>query len=83
MGPPPIVTGLSPNEGPPGTRIKIRGENLGKSPQDLIGLTICGVDSLLTAEWKSENKIIAISGPIKGKGTVISVLYSKRKGLII
>ncbi|CAG9770849.1 unnamed protein product [Ceutorhynchus assimilis] len=71
MGPPPIVTGLSPNEGPPGTRIKIRGENLGKSPQDLVGLTICGVDSLLTAEWKSENKIIAISGPIKGKGDII------------
>ncbi|XP_066262010.1 exocyst complex component 2 [Euwallacea similis] len=69
--PPPVVTGLSPNEGPPGTRIKIRGENLGKSPQDLIGLTICGVDSLLTAEWKSVNKIIAISGPIKGKGDVI------------
>lgn len=71
MGPPPIVTGLSPNEGPPGTRIKIRGEHLGKSPQDLIGLTICGVDCLLAAEWKSENKIIAISGPIKGKGDVI------------
>lgn len=71
MGPPPIVTGLSPNEGPPGTRIKIRGENFGKSPQDLIGLTICGVDCLLAAEWKTENKIIAISGPIKGKGDVI------------
>ncbi|XP_060533732.1 exocyst complex component 2 [Cylas formicarius] len=71
MGPQPVVTGLSPNEGPPGTRIKIRGENLGKSPTDLIGLTICGVDCLLTAEWKSPNKIIAISGPIKGKGDVI------------
>ncbi|CAG9829620.1 unnamed protein product [Diabrotica balteata] len=71
MAPPPIVTGLSPNEGPPGTRIKIRGENFGSQPSDLIGLTICGMDCLLTAEWKSPNKIIAISGPIKGKGDVI------------
>lgn len=37
MAPPPIVTGLSPNEGPPGTRIKIRGENFGSKPTDLIG----------------------------------------------
>lgn len=71
MAPPPVVTGLSPNEGPPGTRIKIRGEYFGTKPTDLVGLTICGVDCLLTAEWKSENKIIAISGPIKGKGDVI------------
>ncbi|XP_028138176.2 exocyst complex component 2 [Diabrotica virgifera virgifera] len=71
MAPPPIVTGLSPNEGPPGTRIKIRGENFGSQPSDLIGLTICGMDCLLTAEWKTPNKVIAISGPIKGKGDVI------------
>ncbi|CAG9854295.1 unnamed protein product [Phyllotreta striolata] len=71
MAPPPIVTGLSPNEGPPGTRIKIRGENFGSQPSDLTGLTICGMDCLLTAEWKSPNKIIAISGPVKGKGDVI------------
>lgn len=71
MAPPPIVTGISPNEGPPGTRIKIRGENFGNKPNDLIGLTICGFDCLLSAEWKSPNKIIAISGPIKGKGEVI------------
>lgn len=71
MTPSPVVTGLSPNEGPPGTRIKIRGENFGSQPSDLTGLTICGMDCLLTAEWKSPNKIIAISGPIKGKGNVI------------
>lgn len=34
---PPLVTGVSPKEGPPGTRITIRGENLGKDPKDLIG----------------------------------------------
>ncbi|KAJ3639449.1 hypothetical protein Zmor_002810 [Zophobas morio] len=71
MAPPPVVTGLSPNEGLPGTRITIRGENFGSKPTDLIGLTICGFDCLLSAEWKSPNKIIAISGPVKGKGEVI------------
>lgn len=71
MAPPPNVTGLSPNEGLPGTRVKIRGENLGQSPTDLIGLTICGCDCLLSAEWKSPNQIIAISGIGKGKGDIV------------
>lgn len=71
MTPPPIVTGLSPNEGPPGTKITIRGENFGTKPTDLTGLKVCGCDCLLSAEWKSPNKIIAISGPGKGKGDII------------
>lgn len=33
---PPAVTGISPKEGPPGTRVTIRGEKLGNKPQDLI-----------------------------------------------
>ena len=33
MGPPPVVSGISPREGPPGTKMTIRGENLGISPQ--------------------------------------------------
>ena len=35
--PPPQVTGISPKEGPPGTRVTIRGENLGIDSRDLIG----------------------------------------------
>uniref|UniRef100_K1QJP7 Exocyst complex component 2 n=1 Tax=Magallana gigas TaxID=29159 RepID=K1QJP7_MAGGI len=72
----PLVTGVSPKEGPPGTRITIRGENLGKDPKDLNGLLICGVDCLLTAEWKSSSKIIARSGPGKGKGDVTVITKS-------
>ena len=34
---PPLATGLSPKEGPPGTRVTIRGENLGIEAKDLIG----------------------------------------------
>jgi len=37
MGLPPVVTGVSPKEGPPGTRVTIRGENLGFGPEDIIG----------------------------------------------
>lgn len=36
--PPPQVTGISPKEGPPGTRVTLRGENLGTDARDLIGL---------------------------------------------
>lgn len=71
MGPPPVVTGVSPKEGPPGTRVTVRGEFLGTGPTDLQGLTICGCDCLLSAEWKSSNKIIARSGPGKGRGDII------------
>lgn len=71
MPSPPLVTGVSPKEGPPGTRITIRGENLGKDSKDLIGLKICGVNCLLSAEWKTSSKIIARTGPGKGKGDII------------
>ena len=33
----PVVSGVSPNEGPPGTKLTIRGENLGDSKKDIIG----------------------------------------------
>lgn len=36
-----------------------------------LGLTICGTDCLLSADWKSSNKIIARTGPAKGKGDII------------
>ncbi|OAD52986.1 Exocyst complex component 2 [Eufriesea mexicana] len=80
MGPPPVVTGISPKEGPPGTRVIVRGEFLGNKVQDLIGLTICGCDCLLSAEWKSTNKIIARSGPCKGRGDIIVTTRSGGPG---
>ena len=33
----PVVSGISPKEGPPGTKITIRGENLGIGKEDVIG----------------------------------------------
>jgi exocyst complex component 2 len=35
------------------------------------GLTICGCNCLLSAEWKTPNKIVARSGPGNGKGDII------------
>ncbi|CAH2099615.1 unnamed protein product [Euphydryas editha] len=80
MGPPPVVTGISPKEGPPGTRVTIRGEFLGASATDLIGLKICGCECLLSAEWKSKNKIVARSGPCKGRGDIIVTTKSGGEG---
>lgn len=45
-----------------------------------IGLNICGCDCLLSAEWKSSNKVIARSGPGKGKGDIIVTTKSGGKG---
>lgn len=77
---PPLVTGVSPKEGPPGTRITIRGENLGVDIRDFIGLKICGMDCTLFAEWKSPSKIVARTGPGKGKGDIIVITRSGGKG---
>jgi len=42
MAPAPVVTGISPKEAKPGTKIIIRGENLGSSFHDLLGVFILG-----------------------------------------
>ncbi|KAK4306275.1 hypothetical protein Pmani_021897 [Petrolisthes manimaculis] len=76
----PVVTGISPIEGVPGTKVTIRGENLGNRPEDLIGLTICGVDCLMTGEWKTSNKIVARSGAGIGKGDIIVTTKQGARG---
>ncbi|KAK5930363.1 hypothetical protein CgunFtcFv8_026600 [Champsocephalus gunnari] len=69
---PPLVTGISPKEGAAWTKVTIRGENLGTGPPDLIGLSICGHNCLLTAEWMSASKIVCRVGPAKDdKGEII------------
>ncbi|KAJ8279897.1 hypothetical protein COCON_G00069630 [Conger conger] len=78
---PPLVTGISPNEGTPWTKVTIRGENLGTGPADLIGLSICGHNCLLTAEWMSASKIVCRVGPAKDdKGEIIVTTKSGGNG---
>jgi exocyst complex component 2 len=45
-----------------------------------LGLKICGCDCLLSAEWKSKNKIVARSGPCKGRGDIIVTTKSGGEG---
>lgn len=47
MGPPPVVTGISPKEGPPGTRVTVRGEFLGNKAQDLTGQCDIIIDTII------------------------------------
>uniref|UniRef100_A0A4W3JY28 Exocyst complex component 2 n=1 Tax=Callorhinchus milii TaxID=7868 RepID=A0A4W3JY28_CALMI len=78
---PPLVTGISPNEGFTWTKVTIRGENLGTGPTDLTGLTICGHNCLLTAEWMSASKIVCRVGPAKNdKGDIIVTTKSGGRG---
>ncbi|MFH4981588.1 hypothetical protein AB6A40_008297 [Gnathostoma spinigerum] len=73
----PTITGLSPKEGVPGTQIKIRGEYLGTGQSDLVALSICGTDCLMSARWKSPSLIIARVGQAKrGVGDIVVVTKS-------
>lgn len=80
MKSPPKVTGLSPKEGIPGCKVTIRGENLGTSEKDLEGLTICGANCLLLAQWISPSKIVCQTTNCKGDGEVIVTTKSGGRG---
>ena len=73
--PRPLVTGVSPKEGYPGTKIVIR-ENLG----DLIAVRICGVDCTLRSKWEKDSRIITYTGYCIGKGDIIVETASGGKG---
>ncbi|GAU99614.1 hypothetical protein RvY_10586-3 [Ramazzottius varieornatus] len=76
----PRVTGLSPKEGPPGTRIIVRGENLGNNAHDLLSVSICGVECVFQAEWQSPSKILCRSGNGQGLGDVVVTTKSGGRG---
>lgn len=63
-----------------GTKITIRGENLGVKANDLISVQICGGEC--SFEWQSRNKIIARTGinGTKGKGDVVVTTLSGGPG---
>lgn len=78
----PVVTGISPHQGTPGTQIIIRGENLGHESSDILTLIICGTDCLASAKWKSSSKIVARLGQAKrGNGEIIIVTRSGGRGI--
>src|SRR5690606_23548350 len=61
----PEVTGLSPKYGPCSgdTKLTIRGEGLGTSAEDVVALTVCGVDCLAGLEWVSSRKLLCRTAP--------------------
>jgi exocyst complex component 2 len=79
--PPPQVTGVAPREGYPGSKITLRGENLGQSYDDIVSVKICHVDVTLTVEWINSTKLIAYSGLCKGRGDVIVTTRSGGTGI--
>ena len=61
------VTGVSPKEGSTegGTRLTIRGSNLGRTKEDVIGLYVCGSNVLSSMEYISSSKLICTTKPYK------------------
>ena len=84
--PAPVVTGIAPNEAHPGTKITIRGENFGASQSELFGVNILGADCMMTAQWMSPSKIIALCPAKEGKGTYFKThmdfLFTKMKRIL-
>lgn len=74
--PKPHVTGISPKEGYPGTKVIIRGENLGRDETDLVSVKICGVDCTLRSRWEKDSRITTYTGFCMGKGDIIVVTKS-------
>ena len=76
----PNVTGISPKEGPPRTKVTIRGENLGQDAEDLLEVTICGQDCTRQAQWVNAKRIVCVSGDDVGTGEVIITTRSGGRG---
>lgn len=80
----PEVSGISPNEGPVegGTKVTIRGTNLGLNREDVIGLFFCGANVLGSMEYISSSKLSCVTKAWKACiGNVTVETQSGGKGL--
>ena len=64
----------------PGTKVIIRGENLGKSQEDIVAIKICNVDCTLRAKWEKESRITTYTGFCIGKGDIVVITHSGGAG---
>ncbi|OTF74511.1 exocyst complex component 2-like protein [Euroglyphus maynei] len=76
----PKVTGISPKEGPPRTKLTIRGENFGINQFDLISVKICDIECLIFSEWITPQKIITKSPNCIETGPIIITTKSGGTG---
>lgn len=78
-GPPAQVTGISPIEGVPGTKLTLRGEHFGKTALDLTHVFVGGIDVSPSARWYSPRKVCVIT-PM-GVGELEIVIVTKSGGI--
>lgn len=78
-GPPAQVTGISPIEGVPGTKLTLRGEHFGKTALDLTHVFVGGIDVSPSARWFSSRKLSVIT-PL-GIGELEIVVVTKSGGI--
>lgn len=79
---PPEITVVTPRFGPAsgGTRVTIRGANLGKSREDILSLSVNGSDVRVNLEWHSSAKVTFTTKPWGGSGPVAMVTKSGGRG---
>ena len=77
----PKVTGISPKEGVPRTKLTIRGENLGVDHDDIVSVLICDIECFIFTEWISPQKIITRSPHANTSGDVIVTTKSGGPGI--
>jgi exocyst complex component 2 len=76
-GPPsPVVSGVSPNEGPPGTKLTIRGENLGESLKDIVDITIGGQSCKESLEYVNSKKLFCLTPNFEGPTRILVTTLS-------
>lgn len=84
---PPEITGVSPRFGPStgGTKIIIRGCNLGLNKDDFLGFSICSYDYLDKLEYHSPAKLVCVTKPWDGskpnQGPIVLVTKSGGRGV--
>ena len=79
----PEITGLSPKSGPSsgGTRITVRGCNLGMSREDIVSINLCGCDLLYTLEYHTPAKLVIVTEAWSGSGPVVLETKSGGRGV--
>ena len=76
----PVVSGISPLQGPPGLKITLHGENLGINENDIELVEIGRHNCTFSLEWISPNRIKVRVGPESGNHDIVVVTRSGGRG---